>query len=108
MNKKINKKIIILSSVSVVLLVLPTIIMAQTLQGITAAVTNTITSVLSIIAGGFIIFMMVLAGFKYLTAQGDPSKVVEANRAVAWSLAGVAIIVLAWSVTIIVSNTLGL
>jgi len=102
-----NKKII-LSSVSVVLLVLPTIIMAQTLQGITAAVTNTITSVLSIIAGGFIIFMMVLAGFKYLTAQGDPSKVVEANRAVAWSLAGVAIIVLAWSVTIIVSNTLGL
>jgi len=108
MNKKINKKKIILSSVSVVLLVLPTIIMAQTLQGITAAVTNTITSVLSIIAGGFIIFMMVLAGFKYLTAQGDPSKVVEANRAVAWSLAGVAIIVLAWSVTIIVSNTLGL
>jgi len=107
MNKKMNKKII-LSSVSVVLLVLPTIIMAQTLQGITAAVTNTITSVLSIIAGGFIIFMMVLAGFKYLTAQGDPSKVVEANRAVAWSLAGVAIIVLAWSVTIIVSNTLGL
>ena len=108
MNKKINKKIIILSSVSVVLLVLPTIIMAQTLQGITAAVTSTVTSVLSIIAGGFIIFMMVLAGFKYLTAQGDPSKVVEANRAVAWSLAGVAIIVLAWSVTIIVSNTLGL
>ena len=107
MNKKMNKKII-LSSVSVVLLVLPTIIMAQTLQGITAAVTSTVTSVLSIIAGGFIIFMMVLAGFKYLTAQGDPSKVVEANRAVAWSLAGVAIIVLAWSVTIIVSNTLGL
>jgi len=103
MNKKIN-----ILSVSTTLLILPTVIMAQTLQTIALSVTNTVTSVLSIIAGGFIIFMVVLAGFKYLTAQGDPGKVVDANRAVAWALAGVAVIVLAWSASIIVSNTLGI
>lgn len=101
-----NKKIIVSSIITG--LALPFITMAQTLQDIALALTNTVTSVLSIIAGGFVIFMFVLAGFKYLTAQGEASKVLEANRAVTWGLAGVAVIVLAWSATVIVRNTLGL
>lgn len=102
-----NKKIILSSVSASAALLLPVIAMAQTLQTITLSVVNTATTVLSIIAGGFVIFMFVLVGFKYLTAQGDPSKVNDANRAVAWGLAGVAVIVLAWYVSSIVANTLG-
>ncbi len=106
-SKIVNKKIII-SSISAVLLILPTVIMAQTLQGITNNVATIVINVLYIIADGFIIFMFVLAGFKYLTAQGDPSKVSEANKAVIWALAGIAVVVLASFMRVIVQNTLGL
>ena len=100
-----NKKILALSTTTFFLL--PMLAFAQTIQGITQNLVDTATTLISIIAGGFIIIMFVMAGFKYLTAQGDTSKVSEANKAVIWGLAGVAVIVLAWSVKLLVCNQLG-
>jgi len=102
----VDKKIII-SSASIILLSLPAIIMAQTVQGIACAVMSTATSSFLIVALGFIIIMFVLAGFKYLTAQGEPNKVQEANKAIVWGLVGIVVIVLAWQAVKIVQNTIG-
>lgn len=108
-----NKKITFLSLLST-LLVLPSISIAQPPGQIPGNILNLITGVallvfdiLWVVAAVFIVVMFVLAGFKYLTAQGDPSKVNEANRAVAWGAGGVIVIILAWSITGILRTTLG-
>ena len=52
--------------------------------------------------------MVVFAGFKYLTARGEPSKIQEANKALIWALVGVAVGLLANSASGIVNWLLGL
>ena len=59
------------------------------------------------IAAAFVVIMFVIAGFKFLTAQGEASKVNEARQAVIWGVVGVAVILLAWSIISIVSTQLG-
>ena len=103
-----NNKKNIISSLAAFSLLLPFIASAQlTVIGIITNVIDTATSVMSIVAGGFIIIMFCLAGFKYLTAQGNPQQVKEANQAVIWGLAGAGVIVLAWSIRGIVAFQLG-
>lgn len=51
-----------------------------------------IVDILLIIAVPIIIFFIVLAGFYYVTAQGNPAKIQEANRALTYALIGGAII----------------
>ena len=46
------------------------------------------------IFNGVVIIMFLYAGFKYLTAKGDPSKVEEANKAILWAVVGVAVALL--------------
>ncbi len=67
-----------------------------------------IDNILWNIAIAFVIIMFTLAGFKFLTAQGDTSKVAEARNAVIWGLAGTVVIVLAWSAITLVKRTLGI
>lgn len=101
-----NNKKNIISSLATFSLLLPFIASSAqtTVISIVAAVVGTATTVIGIIAGGFIIIMFVLAGFKYLTAQGNPQQVKEANQAVIWGLVGVGVVVLAWSIASIVAN----
>jgi heme/copper-type cytochrome/quinol oxidase subunit 2 len=66
-----------------------------------------IFSVLWVVAATFVVVMFVIAGFKYLTAQGDASKVSDANKAVIWGAAGVVVILLAWSITGVLRTQLG-
>lgn len=68
---------------------------------------NLFLTIIWIIAAAFSVIMFVLAGFKFLTAQGNPQETAEARRAVIWGLAGVAVIVLAWSIIGLVKNELG-
>ena len=63
---------------------------------------NTVLGILWTIALTFTIIMFVLAGFQYMTAKGDPSKVSEANKSLVWGVAGATVIVLAWSVIAVV------
>ena|SRR3989344_1915168 len=66
-----------------------------------------IKNILWTIAIVFVIVMFVIAGFKFLTAQGNSQQVAEARNAVIWGLVGVVVIILAWSVVTIVSTQLG-
>ena len=58
-----------------------------------------------VVAAVIITFMM--AGFIYLTAQGEPSKISTANKAVAWGVVGVIIIIVAFSIISTVNWLLG-
>lgn len=57
-----------------------------------------ILKIVYMVIGGVIIVSFVLAGFKYLKAQGDPGKIEEANKMVLWAILGVIVIILAWSI----------
>ena len=109
---KMNKKLVIAYGVTI-LLASPLLVFAVpgvyggTLSDLVGTVSGLVEGILWTIAVTFVIIMFVLAGFKFLTAQGDPSKLGEARLAVIWGLAGAAVIALAWSIVSIVKNQVG-
>ena len=108
-----NKKLSLLFPSVVLLLLTPVITFAADIvipvdpSPLIISILTMAKNVTLTIAGGFIIIMFVFAGFKYLTARGNPQQVHEANKALLWALAGVAVIVLAWAAVEIVANSLG-
>lgn len=60
-----------------------------------------------IVSVAFVIIMFVVAGFKFVTAQGDPSKVSDARNAVIWGVGGIIVILLAFSILVVLRITLG-
>ena len=107
-----NKKLVMIYGI-ITLLASPLLVFAVPgvfggdINAVVNTITNVIESVLWTIAVTFVIIMFVIAGFKFLTAQGDPNKVGEARNAVIWGLAGSAVIVLAWSIVSIARNQFG-
>src|SRR5438270_866371 len=109
-----NKKLII-TSLSVALLVAPLAILAfnpgpipQTRPNLDVnGLVDTLLGFIWPIAVAFFIIMFLLAGFLFLTAQGDPTKVAQARSAVIWGVVGVAVAVLAFSIPFVVRNVLG-
>jgi hypothetical protein len=55
---------------------------------------------------GFATVMFLIAGFSYLTARGDGTKITNANRAVIFGFVGIAVAILAYSVISIVMSFL--
>lgn len=114
-----KRKLVFLLIVTI-LVVLPYLGLAQTpgpkivllpggLGNLINNIKNTfIDNILWTIAWSFTIIMFTLAGFKYLTAKGNPQQIDEANKAVVWGMIGVIVIVLAWSATKIVKQILGI
>lgn len=107
-----NKNLSVLS-VLIILLAFPLVSLAQpgAFQGsilmLVLGLVNTALTILWIIAVAFVIIMFVIAGFKFMTALGDPSKVAEARMAVIWGVVGTAVIVLAWSVIVVIRIQIG-
>jgi len=117
-----NKKLISVSA-STFLLSLPAVVFGQALVNFPSIpslssgtnlyqlILDTAALVLSatwIIAVAFVIIMFIIAGFKFLTAQGDVNKVKEARDAVIWGVGGVIVILLSFSILIIMRATLGI
>ncbi|MBX4200790.1 hypothetical protein KW786_01535 [Candidatus Parcubacteria bacterium] len=108
-----NKKIAIVAS-SVMLLALPLATMAfnagPTPNSVQLSVQQIIDIVLNFIwpiFGGFAVIMFLIAGFLFLTSQGDPAKVATARQAVLWGVVGVVVGLIAFSIPLIVRVTLG-
>jgi hypothetical protein len=57
---------------------------------------------------GLVIISFIWAGFLYLTAQGEPSKISAANKALVLGVLGIIIAILAFSAKRIIENLLGL
>src|SRR3989344_3952721 len=102
-----NKKIITLLSFSVLML-LPGFAFA-----IPSAVGN-LVDIMQRILGfiwpifiGFAIIMFIVAGFLFLIARGDSSKLKLARDSVIYGVVGVIVGILAFSIPLIIGNTLG-
>ena len=107
-----NKKIVALTSL-VTSVLLPLSAFAYTsppppgsFTGGVDAIIGAIFDIFWPIVAAFVIVMFTIAGFKFLTAQGDPSRIKEGRDAVIWGVAGVGVILIAWSIISIVSTAL--
>lgn len=67
---------------------------------------KTLLNVLIVLAAPIIVFFIILAGFKYVTAQGDPGKLEEAKRALVYAIIGGVIVVGATAIFEIIVNTI--
>jgi len=66
-----------------------------------------IADILLILAVPIIIIFIVYAGFLYVTAQGNTTKIQDAHRALLYALIGGAIILGAKVISAIIANTVG-
>jgi hypothetical protein len=109
-----NKKIYALAC-SVALASLPLLAFAQinanvppALPPLTNNLWGVIVGILTFIWPVFIgvgMLMFLIAGFVFLTAQGDPSKIKEARQAMIWGTVGIVVGILSFSMPMIIGNT---
>jgi len=58
--------------------------------------------------GGFISFVMVIVGgFKYITAQGDPKALTSARNSLTWAILGLAFLIIAWLILVFIEKFTG-
>lgn len=75
----------------------------STIEGlIKTIIENILMPIGSVVA----VLMIMYAGFKYVTAGGDTSKIKEATEALKWSVIGAAILLGAWVISQAISSTI--
>jgi hypothetical protein len=97
----VNKKYIFLILLGVVL-VLPTLAFATTVEEIMSALVTTTLY----IADGIIVILWIVTGILFLIAQGDPGKLKSAKTALFASVVGTALIIIANSAVYIVGHAM--
>lgn len=60
-----------------------------------------------IVFAGIALLLFIWAGVKFLTANGDASKIGEARTAALWGVVGVVIMILAFSIFSLAGNLIG-
>ncbi len=68
---------------------------------------STIIGFLTVVAGLAFIIYLIIAGFSWITAGGDPEKIKRAQQNITNALIGIIIVVIAYAVTAIVGSLLG-
>jgi len=59
-------------------------------------------------AGLAVFIMLIVGGFKYITAGGDPKKTEEANHTLTYAVFGLALIIISWFVLLLIKNFTGI
>lgn len=65
---------------------------------------KTLLNLLSIIAGFIAVLMIILAGIKFITSEGDASKVSSAKNSIIYAIVGVIIVVISQALILMVIN----
>lgn len=66
-----------------------------------------VNNVILPIGGSLCVLAFIYAGFKYVIAQGSPTKIAEAHRILLYAAIGTAVILGSWMITQVISNTIG-
>mgnify|MGYP006908222392 FL=1 len=108
---KKTSQVILSHSFAALLVCMPVLVSAQatldnplrvdSLVGLLLAIVD----ILLILAVPVIIFFIIYAGFLYVTAQGNPSKISDANRALLYALIGGVIVLGARVIGALIQNT---
>jgi hypothetical protein len=56
-------------------------------------------SIVYMVSGAFAVIIIILAGFSYTTANGDPSKIAKAKNAIMYAVIGLVVVLIAFLVT---------
>lgn len=77
-----------------------------TLQELEAVFQSVITWIA--IIGGFLAFIaLIIGGFKYIAARGDPKAISGAQSTITWALIGLALIIIAWLILVFIKDFTG-
>lgn len=61
------------------------------------------------IAGGFASFIaVIIGGFKYIIAQGDPKAIAAARGTITWAIFGLAFIIFSWLILLFIEQFTGI
>ena len=107
-------KKIILNLIAVSAVALPLVAMAAFNPGGTPnpptdinAIVDAILNFVWIVFVAIATIAILFAGVLFLTSQGDPEKVKTARTAFLWGIAGIVVAIIAFSIVLIVRNTIG-
>jgi hypothetical protein len=73
------------------------------------AKTNDFSSILNAaleVAGALALLMLVIGGFRYIISDGNPEKMATSRRMIIYSIIGLAVIALAYSIVNLILNRL--
>lgn len=59
------------------------------------------------LAGVLLFIMLIIGGFKYLTAGGDPKKAEAARNTLTYAIAGLVLVILAWFILLFIEKFTG-
>ena len=60
------------------------------------------------IIGGFLAFIaVIIGGFKYIVARGDPKAVAGAQSTLTWAFIGLGLIIVAWLILVLIEGLTG-
>jgi len=66
-----------------------------------------VVSVVALI-GGFLSFIaLIVGGFRYITARGDPKAIAAAQSSITWAIAGLGLIIVAWLILLFIEKFTG-
>lgn len=98
MNKTMNLQKIASSTLAFLFIALPTLLSAQdyftnpidadTLDGFLLQLLDVVILIGAIV----VVFFLILAGFKYVTARGDEKQISSAHQTLTWTIVGAAIV----------------
>ena len=58
--------------------------------------------------GGFLSFIaLIVGGFRYITARGDPKAIAAAQSSITWAIAGLGLIIVAWLILVFIEKFTG-
>lgn len=66
-----------------------------------------ILNIIIVIATPIVVIFIILAGFKYVTARGNPAKITEATQALTYAIIGGVLIIGAVAIARIIANLVG-
>jgi len=72
---------------------------------------NIVGNVISVLApiGGFLaLIFLIVGGFRYITAQGDPKASASARSTITWAILGLVFLILAWLILQFISGFTGI
>lgn len=103
------KKNIILSLILTAVLLVPIAVLADTaptveVEEVLGKITNWLLGILL----AFAVFMIVLAGYHFVAAQGDPEKIKTARHFVLWAIVGIIVGVSSKAIVELVKEALGI
>ena len=109
-----NKQKILTALVSISIIALPAIALGlnvpQTPGGNITDVPSLINKILTPIWQIFVglaVIMIIISGVLFVTAAGNPEKIVQARQAFLWAIVGIIVAIVAFSITTILAVAIG-